>query len=220
MCFSATASFIAGGALLAVGAVTVKKSTQKRELPYAAIPLLFSVQQFIEGVLWLTFRFDVPMLNAAMTFVYSLFSHVLWPIAVPLSVLLLEPVQWRRKALTAFLVAGAAVGLYLLVSMFRFPIESRMVGGHIEYISPHFFIGAVMTGYLAGTCISVLFSSHKMVKVFGIAALLSFTGSYVIYTQWFISVWCFFAALLSGIVFLHFTDRLSPSKESTNGMTV
>lgn len=219
MCFSASASFIAGASLLAVGGFTMKKAQRKAELPFAAIPLLFGVQQLVEGVIWLSFSSEVPLLNPVMTFVYSLFSHVLWPLYVPFAALLLEPVRWRRKALAAFLAAGAAVGLYLLVSMLRFPIESRPVGGHIEYASPHFYIAPVMAGYLAGTCISMLFSSHKLVNVFGAAALLSFGLAYAIYQQWFISVWCFFAAVLSVIVLLHVTNRAS-SKESSHGLAV
>jgi hypothetical protein len=220
MCFSASASFIAGASLLAAGGFTMKKAQRKAELPFAAIPLLFGAQQLIEGVIWLTFRFDAPLLNPAMTFAYSLFSHVLWPLYVPFAALLLEPVRWRRKFLAAFLAAGAAAGLYLLVNMFLFPIASRPVGGHIEYASPHFYIAPVMAGYLAGTCISMLFSSHKLVNVFGAAALLSFGLAYAIYRQWFISVWCFFAAVLSVIVLLYFTCRISPLKESTHGMAV
>lgn len=207
MCFSASASFIAGTSLLAAGAFTVKKAQRRAELPFAAIPLLFGVQQIIEGVIWLTFRFEATLINPAMTFVYSLFSHVLWPLYVPFAVLLLEPVRWRRRALLAFLAAGAAAALYLLVNMFRFPIVSRAVGGHIEYASPHFYIVAVMAGYLAGTCISMFLSSHTLVKLFGAAALLSFLASYAFYTQWLVSVWCFFAALLSLLVFLHFQSR-------------
>ena len=220
MCFSASVSFVAGTALLAVGAVTVRKARHRAELPFAAIPLLFGVHQLIEGVVWLTFRFDAPLLNTAMTFAYSLFSHVLWPIYVPLAVLLLEPVLWRRKALAAFLAAGIATGLYLLVAMFRFPIVSRALGGHIEYVSPHFFVTAVMAGYLAATCISLLFSSHKAANLFGIAALLSFLASYAIYTLWFFSVWCFFAAALSVMILLYFSNRLSPTKESTHGLAI
>ena len=220
MCFSASVSFVAGTSLLAVGVVTVRKARHRDELPFAAIPLLFGLQQLIEGVIWLTFRFESPVINPAMTSVYSLFSHVLWPIYVPLAALRLEPVRWRRNALAALLAAGLGTGFYLLVSMFRFPIVSRAVGGHIEYVSPHFFIGPVMAGYLAATRISMLFSSHKAVKLFGIAALLSFVASYAVYTQWFFSVWCFFAAILSGIVFLHFTAALSPSKEAENGMAL
>lgn len=218
MCFSASASFLAGTSLLAVGAITVRKAQCNTELPFAAIPLLFGVQQLIEGAIWLTFRFDAPLLNPAMTFVYSLCSHVLWPLYVPFCALLLEPVRWRRKALVAFLAAGAAVGLYLLVNMFRFPIVSRAVGSHIEYVSPHFYIVPVMALYLAGTCVSMLFSSHSIVRLFGIAAFLAFLAAYAVYAKWFISVWCFFAAVLSVMVLLHFTNRMPPSKESTHGM--
>lgn len=218
MCFSATASFAAGTALLAAGAVALKKTGRPSERPYASIPLLFGLQQLIEGGVWLSFRMEAPLLNPAMTFAYSLFSHVLWPLYVPLAALLLEPVPWRKNALLAFLAAGGAVGIYLLVNMLRFPIESRPAGGHIEYASPHFFVVPVMAGYLAGTCISMLFSSHNLVRAFGAAALLSFALSYAVYRQWFISVWCFFAAALSVIVLLYFTHRTS--KESTHGLAV
>ena len=207
MCFSAFASFTAGTTLVAVGAITLKKAHRKTEFAYSAIPLLFGVQQLIEGVIWLSFDLGLPLLNPIMTFIYSLFSHVMWPIYVPLAALLLEPVRWRRTVLAAFLAVGAAVGLYLLVNMVRFPIESRPVGGLIEYASPHFYVVAVMAGYLAGTCISMLFSSHRLVNVLGGAALLSFISAYVIYARWFISVWCFFAAVLSVIVLLYFTNR-------------
>ena len=52
MCFSASVSFVAGTSLLAAGAVTVRKARHKDELPFAAIPLLFGVQQLVEGVIW------------------------------------------------------------------------------------------------------------------------------------------------------------------------
>ena len=187
--------------------MTVKKAERKAELPFAAILLFFGVQQILEGIIWLTFRFDTPLLNAVMTNAYSLFSHVLWPIYVPFAVLVLEPVRWRRKALYAFLAIGTAAGLYLLSNMVRFPIASQLVGTHIEYISPHFYAALVMTSYLAGTCLSALLSSHKVVNVFGAVALLLFVAVYQIYTLWFISVWCFFAAVLSAVVYLHFRNR-------------
>ena len=218
MCFSATASFAAGTGLVALGALALRRAGRRGELPYAAIPLLFGLQQLIEGVIWLSFDGSLAQLNSAMTFVYSLFSHVFWPIYVPFAALLLEPVRWRRKAIAGFLAAGGAVGIYLLVNMLRFPIESRPAGGHIEYASPHFYVVPVMAGYLAGTCISMLFSSHNLVRAFGAAALLSFALSYALYRQWFISVWCFFAAALSVIVLLYFTYRTS--KESPHGLAV
>ena len=207
MCFSATASFTAGAALLGLGALTLKASRGPRELPYAAIPLLFAVQQLSEGVIWLTFSHDAPLLNAVMTHVYSFFSHVLWPVYVPLAVLLIEPPGQRRRMLLAFVAAGAAVGAYLLYALVAFPIVSRPTGQHIEYVSPHFFAATVMTLYLLSTAVSPTLSTHRMVKIFGVVALLSFAGAYFFYATWFISVWCFFAAILSGTVLLHFVSR-------------
>ena len=213
MCFSATASFTAGAVLLGVGTLTLRSalasrhSRQRCDRPFAAIPLLFAIQQLIEGVIWLTFRFDAPLLNSVMTHVYSFFSHVLWPVYVPAAVLLMEPAGWRRRGLIAFVAAGAALGAYLLYVLVAFPIVSRPTGQHIEYVSPHFFAAVTMTLYLLSTAVSPLLSTHRMVVVFGVLALLSFGAAYAFYATWFISVWCFFAALLSAVIYLHFGLR-------------
>ena len=216
MCFSATASFSAGAILLGVGTLTLRsalasrhslRSRQRRDLPFAAIPLLFAIQQLIEGLIWLTFRVDAPLLNSVLTHVYSFFSHVLWPVYVPVAVLLMEPAGWRRRGLIAFVAAGAAVGAYLLYVLVAFPIVSRPTGQHIEYVSPHFFAAVTMTLYLLSTTASPLFSTYRWVKAFGALALLAFGAAYYFYATWFISVWCLFAALLSTVIYLHFALR-------------
>lgn len=207
MCFSATASFTAGTLLLGAGVLTVKSARGPRELPLAAIPLLFSIQQLVEGVVWLTFRYEAPLLNAAMTYAYAFFSHVLWPVYVPVAVLLVEPPGWRRTTLGAFSAAGAAVAAYLMYMLVAFPVVSRAIGQHIEYVSPHFFAGAVMSVYLLSTALSPMVSTHRWVKIFGVLALASFAAAYYFYTRWFISVWCLFAAVLSLVLCAHFTSR-------------
>ena len=223
MCFSATASFSAGALLLGVGTLTLRSAMtahQPRALPFAAIPLLFAIQQLIEGVIWLTFRVDAPLLNAVMTHVYSFFSHVLWPVYVPVAVLLMEPARWRRRGLIAFVAAGVAVGASLLYVLLAFPVASRPTGQHIEYDSPHFFAGVTMTLYLLSTALSPLLSTHRMVVVFGVLALLSFGAAYAFYATWFISVWCFFAALLSAVVYLHFRVReFGRSRSNDNSLS-
>ena len=207
MCFSATASFSAGVLLLGIGALTLKSAKRPREWPFAAIPLLFAIQQLSEGVIWLTFSADAPLLSTVMTHVYSFFSHVLWPIYLPVAVLMIEPPGGRRRTLTALVVAGSAVGAYLLYVLVAFPVVSRPTGLHVEYDSPHFFAAAVMTLYLVSTTVSPLLSTLRGVKVFGALALLSFGAAYYFYATWFISVWCFFAALLSTVIYIHFAWR-------------
>ena len=64
-----------------------------------------------------------------------------------------------------------------------------------------------MTLYLMSTTLSPFLSSYRTVKLFGVLLLLSFAAAYALYATWFISVWCFFAALLSVAVYLHFVLR-------------
>ena len=207
MCFSATASFIAGSTLSVIGVATLREARNSREIPFAMIPALFGIQQLIEGVLWLTFPRDAPELQQATTYAYSFFSHVLWPIYVPFAFRFLETTPWRRKAMAGFQIAGLIVGLYLLYFLLTAPLAARVAGGHIVYESPHFYIAAVMVLYLASTCFTGFVSSHKFVRLFGVLALLSFAFSWLVYTRALVSVWCFFAAILSLLIFAHLRFR-------------
>lgn len=173
--------------------------------------MLFGVQQFIEGLIWLSFHDDSALPNPPLTFVYSLFSHVLWPIYLPFAVRLLETVRWRRQALLATQFAGIAVGLYLLFFLVRFPVTSQVLGQHIVYESPHFYIAAVMALYLSATCLSSMLSSRRVIQLFGALSLATFLAAYAIHAATLVSVWCFFAALLSLIVYGFFWRERFPN---------
>lgn len=188
--------------MLAIGVATVKKAQRKEELPLAMIPLLFGVQQIIEGMLWLSFKFDAPLLNVIMTYSFTLFSHVLWPVYVPFSIGLVETVAWRKKVIWVFRITGGAVGLYLLYFIIRYPITSE-INVNVLYIFPHFHKPALLALYVAATCVSAFFSSYRIINVFGVLALASFVAAYWFYTAAFFSVWCFFSAILSAVIYLH-----------------
>jgi hypothetical protein len=207
MCFSASASFVAGTSLAAIGVATLRKAETPAERPFAMIPLLFGIQQLTEGVIWLTFAEDSPALKQAVTYVYSTFSHVLWPMYVPFAIGALEAVRWRKRTIYAFQAAGIAVGLYLLYFLLVAPVTAQVVGRHIQYVSPHFYVGPVMVLYLAATCVSCLFSSHRFVILFGLLALLSFIGAYLYQVHALVSIWCYFAAVLSLLIYLHLRFR-------------
>lgn len=205
MCFSATASFIAGGALTATGVLTMTKAKTKAELPFAGIPLLFGIQQIIEGVVWLSF--GSPLLNTAMTYAYSMFSHVLWPIFIPLSILLLEKDHARKKILYLFFAVGLAVGSYLFYSIFADPVTSQIVNNSIAYISPHLYPLWIVAFYVVVTCGSAIISSYKIINLFGIALFISFFVAGYFFNETFFSVWCFFAAISSAIIYMYFKGR-------------
>lgn len=205
MCFSATASLTAGTFLLGVGMMTTRMARTGGDRVYAAIPLLFAIQQLTEGVVWLSFGWGIDAVTAAATQLYSFFSHVLWPVYVPVVAWLIEPDRNRRRVLAVICLAGLGVGAYLLYAMFAYPIVATPVGGHIVYASPHFYIAASMGLYLTATTVSLILSSHRWVKLFGVLCLGSAVAAYAFYAHWFISVWCFFAAAMSIVVALHLT---------------
>ena len=207
MCFSASASFIAGTALSAIGVAALGNVEARNERPLAMIPLLFGMQQLSEGVIWLTFSHDAPVLRQTMTYVYSGFSHVLWPMYVPFAMYVLEGERWRKKILLAFEAAGVLVGLYLLFFLVTRPVVAGVVGKHIVYASPHFYLAPVMVLYLAATCVSCFFSSHGFVRLFGVLALLSFLTAYFVHLEALVSIWCFFAATLSLLIYVHLRFR-------------
>lgn len=205
MCFSASASFIAAASLSGVGVAAVRKTTRRAEVPIAMTPLLFGIQQFTEGVLWLSFRVNEPLLTQSMTYTYSFFSHTLWPVYLPVALAALEPLRWRRRTLSVFQIIGIAVGVYLLYSIVRYPVTAQVIDKHIVYLSPHFFIFMVMVFYFTATCASCLASSYPLLNVFGVLAFLSALASYHFAASAFVSVWCFFAAVLSLMIYLHFS---------------
>jgi hypothetical protein len=168
MCFSATASFSASAVLLAVGAVTWTSARSVSERPFAAIPLLFAIQQAIEGMLWLSFAAPDASLNVAMTYAFVCFSHLLWPVFVPTAVLLMEPSRARRRGLQFFIGVGIVVSAWLLVAIARDGVSARPDGHHIEYVMPYLLGRLTMTLYVLSTGVSLLLSSHRAVKAFGL----------------------------------------------------
>lgn len=203
MCFSASASFVAGISLSAIGAMTLRHAGTRREMAFASIPLLFGIQQLIEGVLWLSFRYQAPLLGSWTTYAFSVFSHTLWPIFVPFSVGLLETVPWRRRAIFACQLVGLGIGLYLFYFIVRYPVVA-VQAEYIVYVSPHFYQALSMSLYLVGTCVVSWFSSHRLVRIFGLLALALFILAYWIASAALFSVWCFFSAVLSSIIWLYF----------------
>jgi len=106
MCFSATASFLAAGVTGAIAIATIARARGPRELPLAAAPLFFAVQQGLEGLLWLHLTATPPhWASIPLTYSFLLLAQVFWPIYAPLTVWLVEPSPQRRIRSTPVLSA-------------------------------------------------------------------------------------------------------------------
>ena len=205
MCFSAPASFITAGITGAIGIVALARVNSPRELPLAATPLLFALQQSVEGLLWLNLA-PAPdgALASALTFLYLFFAETFWPIYAPFAVWLIEPVERRRHLMVACLGVGTSVGAYLLWRILGHPHLATIVDGHIVYVTEYRQSDLVEFAYLAATGVPLLLSSHRTVVVLGAIVLTGLVVAYAFYWEAFVSVWCFFAAAASVAILCHF----------------
>ncbi len=205
MCFSATASFSAASITAAIGIATLRQVKDPRELLLAGMPLLFAFQQAIEGALWL----QLPAGNsgeagATLSLSFLVFAKVLWPAYTPLAVLLIEPDPRRRQALSAIAVLGCAISIYVLNRLVHNPPSAAICGHSIDYGGDGNALSWQSFIYLLFTCVPLLLSSSGAIQNFGAVVLTGFAVSAYTYFATFISVWCFFAAAGSALLYFYF----------------
>lgn len=209
MCFSLPASVAAGSVLVLAGAATLRLVRRDAERPLASVPLLFGVQQLVEGALWWSIGRGDGRLVAGATTAYMLFSHVLWPVFVPFAMLSLEVVRWRRRALGAALVVGALVALDGLRIVLGDHPAAHVAGSSLQYVRPGPVVVAL---YLVATCAGTMMSSHRFLRVIGAAALGLALLTLWLYAAVFVSVWCFFCAVLTVLIFAYFRSLRRSSR--------
>jgi len=211
MCFSATASFVAGGGLSAAGVATLRQAKTRSRVPLALMPLFFGIQQIVEGVVWVST--GILWLQSAAAFLYVMFSHVLWPAYVPFAVMSLEKPGRRKSALKWFLVLGSAISIWLLFYIVQAPVTATLTANGIIYNMNVPAVPYGLAAYIFVTTFSCFLSSHKFVRVLGFALIGALAISLWSYQEAFYSVWCFFAAILSLIIYVHLTSVRADVKE-------
>jgi len=209
MCFSAGASITAGVLLTFVGTETLRKVHKPSQIVFASIPLFFAFQQFTEGVLWLVITHKgYTSLQTAATYIFLIMAQILWPLMLPLSVLLMETNKVRKRILFTLLLAGVGVAFYYMYSLVFYHAHAEISRMHIAYQNTfrNSFSKTVMGFYLAATIVPLFVSSIKRTYILGIIIGLSFIVSVVFYAKCLTSVWCFFSAVISFVIFYTIRD--------------
>lgn len=202
MCFSATASFTAAATLSAIGAATLAQKPSPRDMAFAAIPLLFAVHQTIEGAIWLNLDHGGTAPNALVV-AYLLIAQVLWPAYIPFSVIAMEPKRRRRPGLWILLAAGLVVSTALAYILVQHPYTVTAVSGGLRYATDLEFERRLLELYLLAVIAPLFLSRHLYVVAFGAATLAGAAVAMLAFYFAAASVWCFFSALASILVFLH-----------------
>jgi hypothetical protein len=204
MCFSATASFIASGALAASGVAIARMPKSRSAIPLSLAPVIFATHQFIEGLLWLNHRGVLADgVKTVGVYGFLLIAYVLWPIFVPFAAHATESGRVRRWIMLLCLLVGLYAGMAALVGIIRAPVDASVVGHSFAYVIdlPRIFF----TPYVIAVAIPFLVSSNKRLALFGVALAASCVAAmFIASAPTFPSVWCFYAAILSLLLYLFF----------------
>lgn len=211
MCFSPEASFAASAFLFVVSVLSYKKivssGPQNRKLfALLLVPLGFAIQQFFEGVLWLSLLNNYSaVVTSASTYGFIFFAFIFWPAYIPSALYCLERDRssgWRIYALQFLMLIGFLVAAFLLYEVFAYGITARNMNCHIMYTLNS--VGSLtvaesisMISYLLATIMPMLISSVVGMPIMGLFVSLAYEITARFYSQHLISVWCFFAAVVS-----------------------
>ena len=198
MCFSATASFVASGGLAVLGAESLRLANSKQRA-IAVIPLMFAVQQAFEGFQWLSAA--IGEVNSFAAYGFVIIALLVWPIYIPLTVYVLD--KQRRNVLAWTLGIGFALALYYFVLLLLEPIQVHVLRHGIYYQVPMLFGQITGMIYFLAICGALLASSKREFRFFGVAIFASVMIAAMFFATTFASIWCFFAALLSSLIYLY-----------------
>ncbi len=219
MCWSVEADVTVGLVILPVAVASLREVRHAREVPFAALPLLFALHQFVEAVVWAGTDGHVsPEVQHAAATAYLVFALPVLPSLVPVAVLLLEP-RGARQRVAPFVVLGVVVSAYLGWALVAEPFTVIEHPHAIEYDTsiPLGYLWAVL--YIAAVIGPSILSGYRSVVAFGWLNLVGLTVVGLVYFEAFISLWCVFAACTSVLILVHMVRRRRlPEAERQHGV--
>jgi hypothetical protein len=205
MCFSAAASFGAAAVLLPAGAASMYRAQKldRRYLAFCTLPLLFGIQQFSEGAIWIAGDLGYSNWVDDLSMIYMFFAWLAWPVWIPVSIYFLEPSN-RRPIYLMFSILGGMLGAtqYFPYLAHDGWLTTTFLPRAISYGGKElldFVIGreATYVTYLALVIAPLLISSEKTARVFGVLVAAVVAVTYVFFSYAYISVFCFGGAVMS-----------------------
>lgn len=211
MCFSAGASFTVGASLLVPGYYAIKRTQSPGMLAFSTTPIVFCFHQVAEGFLWLSLKNpDFASWYKPALYGYSFISQPIWPIWVPLIMWLMETDKSRKKILNYFLILGIASSLYMFYCLITYDISAVAENGHIRYYRDFPYLNIMRPLNFMTIAITPFLSTLRYTKLLAAAMMAALILTYIFFTNYLISVWCFFAAILSLLIILVINANRKP----------
>jgi hypothetical protein len=205
VCFAPEADALVGVIVVAVGVDTLRHVRERKQIPLAALPLLFGVHQLSEAFVWWGLQGSVShAVERVAVWTYLLFAFAALPVLIPLAVGLVEPLRARQRVIGVFGVLGLAAGSTLGIAMFRGAIHAMIDGRHIEYQVDAVGSGGQVTAlYVVATCGALIASSYRDIAAIGVLNLVVVPVLMWLTVGGFVSLWCFWAAIVSIVIDRH-----------------
>jgi hypothetical protein len=205
VCFSPEADAAVGVVVIAVGIDALRHVRVGNEIVLASLPVLFGVHQLTEAFVWWGLQGRVAdVVQSVAVWMYLIFALALVPVLVPLAVGLVERKLGRRRVIAACGVLGAVVGVALAVPMFRGTVTATIKSNYIEYHVEALTRGGQLTAlYVVATCGALLASSYRDIAALGVVNLMALPLLIWLTVGGFVSLWCFWAAIVSVIIAFH-----------------
>ena len=217
MCFSATASFTGAGVIGAIGMATLRHVREPRALLFACVPLLFALHQACEGMVWLGLGGRIGSLALDHSaFLFTIYAQGILPLLMPVAVALMEPPGKRRFTILGLVGIGALVCAWDLAGLVFLPSRVFVEHGSIAYRNPLTGSFSISCLYIIATCGALLLSTHRVVRSYGLLNVIGLTIVQIVKGYAFASVWCFYAAVMSMMIYWRF-NRRSIDVETPNG---
>lgn len=199
---------------------TLRHVREPRALLFASLPMLFAVHQLTEGFVWLGLEGRIGKVALDhVAFLFMIYAQGILPFLLPLAVLLMEPRGPRRAAVLGLTAVGALVGVWNIIGVVGFPSRVFVEHHSIAYRNPLTGSFSISCLYVLATCGALLLSTHRGVRSYGLVNVIALTVAQLFKEYAFASVWCFYAALLSIMIYWQFNRRNieieTPNERST-----
>jgi len=142
-----------------------------------------------------------------VTFLFMLYAQGILPFLMPLAVLLMEPAGWRRRAIVGLTVLGAVVFGWMTYGLIFFDSRCFIEQNSIAYRNPVTADFGVSVLYILATCGALLMSTHRVVRTYGVLNVIGLSITRIVKEEAFASVWCFYAAILSVVLYRQFSHK-------------
>ena len=207
MCYSPTASFVSAAVVGTIGVATLRRVRSPRTLLFAATPMLFALHQFTEGLVWLGLEGKIGTVGRDhAVFLFTLYAQGVLPFLMPLAVFLMESDGWRWNTILGLTAVGALAAAWDAYGLTFLP--TRVFVDHDAIAYRNVMTGSLVISllYILASCGALLLSSFKVVRWYGVLNVIALTMVELVRAYAFASIWCFYAALMSIMIFWQFSS--------------